>query len=184
MHSLDTFVQNYFSIVRTPHLTELMYIVSRFFDVSFYFVTIVLCFSLLIYLVRNLKYTILFISTLVSSSILVYFLKLFFNVNRPPYPVVYAFGQSFPSYHSTMATIFFIMLIYIFDDYLKTFSRILFNSFCIGVIILVSFSRLYLGEHWFSDVFFGIILGSVISYISILIFRRVIDRQSNTSMLK
>ena len=184
MYSIDIIVQNYFSLIRTPFLTESMLILSRLFDLLAYSVTVALFMVFLVYLVRGFRYAMLFLITISSTGILVYLLKLFFNVNRPTDTVISTFGQSFPSYHATIATVFFVMLIYIFDDYFKSFQRIIFNTICILAIFAIAFSRVYLGVHWTSDVIFGIILGSTISYISIIIFRHVRNMHNNTSMLK
>jgi undecaprenyl-diphosphatase len=110
--------------------------------------------------------------TIFVGGIITYFLKIFFDVSRPSMAVISVLGQSFPSYHAVAATIFFLMLIYIFDDYLKSAIRFVFNFACIFMIFAVSFSRIYLGVHWFSDVFAGVILGGFIVYFSIKIFRR------------
>ena len=171
MHSIDIFVQNYFSLVRTEHLTEFMYLLTTLFDFYVPFVLVSLCTAGLIYFVRNYRYAILFLTSLISGTVLVYLLKIFFNVNRPPDAVMSAFGQSLPSYHATMATIFFVMLMYIFDSHFKTPGRIVLNTFCISMIILVAFSRIYLGVHWTSDVLFGIFLGTFLSIISIKVFK-------------
>ncbi len=173
MNHIDIIVQNYFSITRTVTLTEFMYIVSYLFDVTLYSFGLFLCVSVLVYLFRGWKYFIFFISTILFSGILVYLLKIFFNVSRPVGGVVYAFGQSFPSYHATMSTVFFIVLMYIFDGYFRPFFRNIFNLLCITMIVLISFSRIYLGVHWVSDVLFGIALGVGIVYLLIKLFKKV-----------
>lgn len=184
MNPVDIFIQNYFSLVRTLHLTEFMYLLSGLFNPSVSMVVAVLFVAFLIYLVRDLRYSVLFISALFLGWVLVRLLKYFFDVSRPLGGVVEAFGQSFPSGHATMATIFFIMLMYIFDGYLKTLPRITFNSLCIIGIFLVSFSRVYLGVHWASDVFGGIVLGGALSCLFIAIFKTSKNVHSFTSMLR
>lgn len=172
MNHIDNIVQNYFSLNRTAGLTEFMYIVSYFFDVTLYSMGLFFCVALLIHLFRGKKYSIFFVSTILISSFLVYLLKMFFNIPRPLDGVVSAFGQSFPSYHATISTVFFIILMYVFDGYFKPFYRFIFNSFCFAVIFTVSFSRIYLGVHWLSDVLFGIVFGSFICYLSVLFFKK------------
>ncbi len=172
MHVTDTLVQNYFALARTPQLTEYLYIFTNFFDVSVYSLTLAACIAYLVYLVRGARYSSLFLASLFTGAIMVYVCKIFFNVARPGDAVMSAFGQSFPSYHATISTVFFIMLMYIFDDYLNSFLRITFNSLCIFAICVVAFSRVYLGVHWLSDVVFGILLGSFISYASVILFRK------------
>ncbi len=171
MHSIDIFVQNYFSLARTPFATEFLYILTSLFNVSLYSALLTLFTTYLIYLVRNIRYAVLFLSSLAAGVIAVYFLKMFFNVARPTDFVFVAHGQSFPSYHATIASIFFIMLMYIFDDYFSSFFRIIFNTLSILAIFAIAFSRIYLGVHWVSDVVFGVLLGALVSYISIRLFR-------------
>ena len=170
MHSVDIFVNNYFSLAQTPVITKFMFFVTDLFEISVHFIVMILLVALLVYFLRGFRHSELFLLSLGAGTIIVYFSKFLFNVPRPLGGVVFESTQSFPSYHATMATIFFIMLMYIFDDYFKNFWRVVFNTFCIIFVFLICLSRLYLGVHWFSDVFAGVILGSFVSYISIKIF--------------
>lgn len=173
MHTLDILVQHYFSTNRTESLTQFFYLLTILFDLTVSFILICLCVAVLIYLVRNLRYAIFFLATLFSGAVAVYLLKMLFNVSRPADAVFTTFGQSFPSYHASLSAIFFILLMYIFDDYWSGISKKVFNFLCILSIFTIAFSRIYLGVHWFSDVFFGVMIGCLISYIAILVFKNV-----------
>ena len=169
MNYLDTTIQNYLAGIRTPVFTQYMYIVSRFFDFTFYFLLLLFCVTVLVYLFRGKKLSFLFVGSILFTGIFVSILKLFFDTKRPVDAVMQVFGPSFPSYHATVVVVFFFMLMHIFDGYFKFFGKIFFNTFFVLMIIFVSFSRLYLGVHWFSDVLAGLFLGAIISYLSVVI---------------
>ena len=77
---------------------------------------------------------------------------------------------SFPSGHALFAALIFGFLIYVFKNEIK--NKIIRYSFIIINILLmitISFSRLYLKVHWFSDVLAGFFLGIfILTYIIIL----------------
>jgi len=72
---------------------------------------------------------------------------------------------SFPSNHVLAAILFYWSLAYLLKDKWKHFSLFLFV-----LPFFVAFSRLYLGAHWFSDVFASFFLGVFWLCFSFLIF--------------
>lgn len=173
MNNIDVFIQNYFISTRTPFITDLMYSVSVIFNWSSYFLVLVIFTSVIIFLAKGFGKLILFISSISITTVIVYLLKSVFDINRPSGAVIDAFGQSFPSYHATISAVFFIILIYIFKDYFNGFFRKVFGAFSFFAIATVSFSRVYLGVHWFSDVIFGVVLGVFLACIFILAFKKI-----------
>ncbi len=172
MISLDTIVQSYLALMRTSPFTEFFYLITILFDFSTHFFIVCIATAFLIYLFRNLKYSILFLTTTFLGASAVYILKMFFDVSRPMDGVMEAFGKSFPSGHATVATVFFVMLMFTFDDYFVGIKRHIFNFFCISSIFLIAISRVYLGVHWVSDVLGGVGLGLIVSYICAKVFQK------------
>ncbi len=184
MNTVDLFIHDYISISRNAGVTSFFYLVTTFFDFSTHFILIVLGIMILIYFVKNKIYSIFFALVLLKNTLLIFILKYLFDVTRPGDSVAVYFGQSFPSYHSAIATTFFILLMYIFkDDFSKNIRRV-FNFVCLSCIFLVSVSRVYLGAHWFSDVLAGVVIGGLSTYLFIRLFERVRNRPYITSMIK
>lgn len=175
MKNLDFILQDNISLIRTEGLTQFLFLLTTIFDFSLHFILISFCVSALIYLFRDIKYAVLFLFPIFTGAVLVYILKELFDVSRPLGGIVVETSKSFPSGHATISTVFFVMLMYIFDDYFSGAKKYFFNFLCVLMIFLVSFSRLYLGVHWLSDVVFGVFLGCLVSYISVKLFRRLIE---------
>lgn len=86
---------------------------------------------------------------------------------RPDADLVKVFTEletfSFPSGHVMFYTVFFGFLLFLSFTLLKrSWLRTLLNTLLILLIALVGISRMYLGEHWASDVLGGYILGSLL----------------------
>jgi undecaprenyl-diphosphatase len=93
---------------------------------------------------------------------------------RPLGEFILETGYSFPSGHAVMATIFFVLVIYIFSRKINSnIRRELFIVVAVLLIVLACVSRLYLGVHWASDVFAGIGLGVFWTTLMILVVRYV-----------
>jgi undecaprenyl-diphosphatase len=70
-------------------------------------------------------------------------------------------GYSFPSSHATNISAAFTLFIYFYRKY---------TAIWLSIILLIGFSRIYVGVHYPLDVFGGFIVGSVISLFIISIF--------------
>jgi membrane-associated phospholipid phosphatase len=81
-------------------------------------------------------------------------------------------SYSFPSGHVMFYTGFFGFLLFLSFTLLKrTGLRYLVNTVLIILIALVGVSRMYLGEHWASDVLGGYLLGSLVLIVAVMLYR-------------
>ena len=105
-----------------------------------------------------------------AGELLIYLFKLFFARTRPESPFIHLVMdlRGFPSAHAFVALVFYGLLVYMLLDTLKNLE----NRFYLVVggsllTLLIGFSRLYLGVHWFSDVLGGYALAA--AWLSLLI---------------
>ncbi|MDY0276890.1 MAG: phosphatase PAP2 family protein [Acholeplasma sp.] len=81
-------------------------------------------------------------------------------------------GYSFPSGHSQAVAVGFYGLM---DEYGKN-SRML-RYLLIAILILVPFSRMYLGQHFLTDVLIGVVLGIALAYLLFKLFDLMKDKE-------
>ena len=74
---------------------------------------------------------------------------------------------SFPSGHATI--IFSLVILFIYSFKIK---NIFYKFLLIVLALLVSFSRIYLFQHFFVDVYFGALIGTLITFYTIYIFEK------------
>jgi membrane-associated phospholipid phosphatase len=169
----DQSVLNFFVSMRTDWLIFLMLIVTYLGNAII--VAILTTFSAVSFYIH--KHSVRIFPLLVSvggSTVTVYILKILINRPRPLAIIYPEFESSFPSYHATAAIALYGFLLYTIWKFDR---HILKKPFIIFLFILIAFigiSRLYLGEHYLSDVLAGYIIGFVWLFVSIKLHKYIL----------
>ncbi len=104
-----------------------------------------------------------FMWVMAGGTVLDLILNISIQRARPPGPgLIEAQGWSYPCGHAMASTLFYFALVYFMLDKTRPLSLRLFNSvlaFCL--VLLIAFSRVYLGVHYPSDVLAGFIGGLI-----------------------
>lgn len=97
---------------------------------------------------------------------------------RPPQAtqVLFETGHSFPSGHATCATALFLLAAMTIGSRLSPVRRgvLVFVAACAAV--LVAATRVYLGEHWLTDVVGGVLLGMLAASAGSMLFTALAER--------
>ena len=107
-------------------------------------------------------------------------LKVFFDRARPTWddPLLTLTTGSFPSGHATGSTLFYGFLACYLVWRMKSGSaRALAILGCMAMVVLVGFSRVYLGVHYLSDVLAGVSLGTAWLALCMIAVRAVARRR-------
>lgn len=121
----------------------------------------------LAFLLGGFRREALFLSLTLLSSVVAFGIKVLVDRPRPTEDlvriIVKAQHQSFPSGHTTYYVTFFGFLIFLLFRLRQVppFVRWSVGGFSLLLILTVPFSRVYLGDHWFTDVVAGFVLGLI-----------------------
>lgn len=165
--NLDLAINSFISNFQSPLLNVIMIFVTNFMSPLALSCLALIPFIYLVYKKRS-RDVVLLVASMLFGFLSQFFIKEIVQRIRPENALIATSGFSFPSGHATIAIIFFSLLIYFFKDNVK--NKILKTIFVIGCVLfffLISFSRIYLNTHWFSDVLAGLSLG--LFWISFLI---------------
>lgn len=129
---------------------------------------ILISFSTL-YLLKKKTAAVVNLLSVIGTLLLSEFLKIIIDRPRPIASMVSIYtkvnDKSFPSGHTMVYTIIFGFYLYlVLANYPKKITKYFFLFILSIPLILIGFSRIYLGAHWFSDVLGGYLLGSICLY--------------------
>ena len=126
-----------------------------------------------------------FVLATLSSGVLAGILKMLVGRSRPPTfsmnpsDLFQSFNQyAYPSGHVLFFVVFFGFVAYLAGKFLTGLLRWSIIFICAALIVLVGPSRIYLGEHWVSDVVGSYIIGTFWLIILILLYQMVLHRRS------
>ncbi|MHB9029289.1 MAG: phosphatase PAP2 family protein [Candidatus Latescibacterota bacterium] len=147
---------------RSPVLNKIMLFFTTLGDWQVIGVGLACCLLFLILLRRRHQAASLFLSVMAGSLFITVLKKV---VQRPRPPVADALMQeptfSFPSGHSFIAFTFYGIIVYfLFKTLPKGSLRVLLAALGGCIILLVGFSRMFIGVHWPSDVLAGYASGA------------------------
>ena len=105
-----------------------------------------------------------------------YILKEIIQRARPPmpFPAIVETSYSFPSNHAIAAMALYGFVIYLVWKLCpESIVRGIWIGLITSLILLIGFSRLYLGVHYMSDVLGGYLLGGIFLWIGILVAKKL-----------
>ena len=148
-------------------------------------IAILLLWLLIIPFYRNLQYILTSVVFGILIPIIIYYTKYFFN---KPRPISYYglqnvqtvswldnyLNNSFPSGHTLGAFGFFILMSMFLPKQYKPWSFLFFIlALCVG------FSRIYLGQHFFEDIYAGSIAGTFITLLIYVTIEYILNNRKN-----
>ncbi|MEJ2728931.1 MAG: LssY C-terminal domain-containing protein [Deltaproteobacteria bacterium] len=158
---VDIRVANLLAAFRTRALTDIftwitllgkLQIVSAFIAVTI----------ALLWLWRKRACTPALFVSVIGSETFTYLSKLAFHRPRPQLAVYAEYSFSFPSGHATIAVAFYGFITYLLIRSAASWKRKV-NLFFAGILIIlaIGLSRIYLAEHYLSDVWGGYLVGAI-----------------------
>jgi undecaprenyl-diphosphatase len=127
-----------------------------------------------IFVRRKSWYSIRIASVALSSLVIMLLLKKIFNRNRPDNPLQQALGKSFPSGHALMSLTFYGLLVYIIHKTVHNVPlRWMLTIPLVGFVQLIGLSRVYLRNHYPSDIVAGNVTGLVWLIISLKLMDKI-----------
>jgi len=180
--AIDVTITREFQENQAPWLKYTMLAVSYPGNVLLISIGLVVLAGAILWVVRLRLEAVILVALSAISSILNGLLKLLVERPRPTANLVDIFqaagGQSFPSGHVMAYMAFwgflFSLCIILFKG--KTWWRITLLIISALFVILVGFSRVYLGAHWASDVLGSYLIGGVLLGITLWIYLQLKER--------
>ncbi len=161
IHVFDSYIYSLISRIISEKLTSFMIIITFLASGTFLgLISALLVISILFKKRKNSFYTAMLVINISLSSLINVGLKNLINRTRPDIlKLVEVTGFSFPSGHSMASMSFYGFAMYLCFRFYKGKCKVAIVNSLILLILLIGFSRIYLGVHYASDVLGGFAFG-------------------------
>ena len=157
MHNLNQLVFHTLQALHNPPFDHAMVFITGMGDV-WLLTGLVLLTALFLFLTKQYLALWHWLAVFIFPVLLVELLKEFYALPRPPGMDMLQ-GYAYPSGHATLATATYGFLAILLARDVRPPYRLAIYIFASLLILLIAFSRLYLGAHWLTDVVGGVLLG-------------------------
>lgn len=168
----DIAISDWFTGIEIPFVDSLMRAVTVFGDTIPIIITVSLVVAFLLFFRRRLEA--LFVAALPGlAALFTWLIKVLVDRPRPGDELFDNGGLSFPSGHVSYIVVFLGFFIYLLPGLIK--QRVIvpaLQAIMVIFILLMMASRIYLGEHWPSDVLGSIMLGGLILAPAIILYNK------------
>ncbi|MCK4650527.1 phosphatase PAP2 family protein [Candidatus Pacearchaeota archaeon] len=168
--TLNTATNQFFQTIQTPTLTSFSKLIAVITE-PLVLLTLALIISTILYFTRQKSQAFLLASMSILTALTIKILKNILQIPRPLNALIQETGYSFPSGHTTFATLFFILTTYLLTRNSKLQTKITAFTISIIIILTIALTRLYLRVHWLTDVIGGLFIGGIILIASIIIYK-------------
>jgi undecaprenyl-diphosphatase len=158
---IDTFVFEWVQQIRTPGWDVFMKQITLLGNWPVVFALAAIA-SLLFFRFHQKEKALSLLLNVWVGGLIVVLIKYSIQRLRPEFGLVEEIGFSFPSAHAFLSVTFYGYLLYLLlKTNLRRSVRWLGAVWLFALVVLISFSRIYLGVHWFSDVVGGVAMALV-----------------------
>ena len=181
--SADIRVANLLAIFRSAELTKIFIWITLLgkWQTILIFATAMI---LILWLWKKRSYIIPLLLSIAGSEVFTSIGKVVFHRTRPDVAIYVENSFSFPSGHATIAIAFYGFLAYCLirnSQKWKYKINVFFASFI--TILLIGFSRLYLGVHYVSDVWGGYLVGAIWLIIAISLSEYLLSKKQKKEIV-
>ncbi len=168
---IDSYMGSLVIGMRSDGLTKFMTIITNIARAY----SLIAISILLLFIIKNKKIPLSITINLIAVFLTSQVFKFIFRRARPDgLSLVSASGYSYPSGHTMVSCAYFTFIVYLLCQRISNkFWKTLLIIFSTIMILLIGFSRIYLGVHYLSDVLGGFLLG--IAYL--MIYLKIISKE-------
>lgn len=165
IQSIDLYINTHISLLHGRVLNIIMLFITNLISVEF----VCFLFFLLIIALEKKSDAIYFFCGSTVTILLNLLIKVIVHRNRPSgIALAVESGYSFPSAHAMLSVFIYGFIAYLIHINRTKRKKAKIDIFLfITLVILISFSRIYIGVHYFSDVICGAVLGGICLWIFI-----------------